>query len=104
MRLMILFFFVFFTALAKAETTLVAVASNFTKPMTEIAAEFEKATGHTAKLSFSSSGKFISQIENGAPFEVFLSADESSPLRLEKDGFAGPGCTVHIGSRRHSIQ
>ena len=76
-----------------ADTTLVAVASNFTKPMTEIAAEFEKATGHTAKLSFSSSGKFVSQIENGAPFDVFLSADESSPLRLEKDGFAVSGST-----------
>ena len=94
MRLIITFSLVLFTALANAETTLVAVASNFTKPMTEIAAEFEKATGHTAKLSFSSSGKFISQIENGAPFEVFLSADESSPLRLEKDGFAVSG-SIH---------
>ena len=93
MRLIITFSLVLFTALANAETTLVAVASNFTKPMTEIAAEFEKATGHTAKLSFSSSGKFVSQIENGAPFEVFLSADESSPLRLEKDGFAVSGST-----------
>ena len=94
MRLIITFSLVLFTALANAETTLVAVASNFTKPMTEIAAEFEKATGHTAKLSFSSSGKFVSQIENGAPFEVFLSADESSPLRLEKDGFAVSG-SIH---------
>ena len=76
-----------------ADTTLVAVASNFTRPMTEIATEFEKETGHTAKLSFSSSSKFVSQIENGAPFDVFLSADESSPLRLEKDGFAVSGST-----------
>jgi molybdate transport system substrate-binding protein len=52
--------------------------------MTEIAAEFEKATGHTAQLSFGSSGKFVSQLENGAPFEVFLSADESAPVKLEK--------------------
>ncbi|MEN9896465.1 MAG: hypothetical protein RLZZ66_114 [Pseudomonadota bacterium] len=88
MRLMILFFFVFFTALAKAETTLVAVASNFTKPMTEIAAEFEKSTGHSAKLSFGSSGKFVSQIENGAPFDVFLSADDKSPANLQQGGFA----------------
>ena len=93
MRLIITFSLVLFSALTNAETTLVAVASNFTKPMTEIAAEFEKATGHTAKLSFSSSGKFVSQIENGAPFDVFLSADESSPLRLEKDGFAVSGST-----------
>ncbi len=88
MRLMILFFFVFFTALANAETTLVAVASNFTKPMTEIAAEFEKTTGHTAQLSFGSSGKFVSQFENGAPFEVFLSADDKSPAKLQQSGFA----------------
>jgi molybdate transport system substrate-binding protein len=73
-----------------AATTLVAVAANFTKPMTEIAAEFEKATGHTAKLSFGASGKFVSQLENGAPFEVLLSADETGPLKLEKDGFAVP--------------
>ncbi|MEI7840403.1 MAG: molybdate ABC transporter substrate-binding protein [Methylococcaceae bacterium] len=71
-----------------AAATLVAVASNFTKPMTEIAAEFEKSTGHTAQLSFGSSGKFVSQVENGAPFEVFLAADEKAPLKLEQSGFA----------------
>ena len=71
-----------------AETTLVAVASDFTKPMTEIAAEFEKATGHVAKLSFGSSGKAFAQIQSGAPFEVYLSASEKYPLELEKSGFA----------------
>lgn len=65
-------------------TVLVAVAANFSKPMTEIAAEFEKATGHSAKLSFGSSGKFVSQLENGGPFEVFLSADEKGPQKLEE--------------------
>jgi molybdate transport system substrate-binding protein len=74
-----------------ADTTLVAVASNFTKPMTEIAAEFEKATGHIAQLSFGSSGKFVSQFENGAPFEVFLSADDKSPAKLQQSGFAVQG-------------
>ena len=74
-----------------AATTLVAVAANFTKPMTEIAAEFEKATGHTAKLSFGASGKFVAQMQNGAPFEVFLSADASNPKQLEQDGFAVSG-------------
>ncbi len=73
-----------------AATTLVAVAANFSKPMTEIAAEFEKSTGHTAKLSFGSSGKFVSQMENGGPFEVLLSADEKGPEKLEKSGFAVP--------------
>ncbi|MDO9163286.1 MAG: molybdate ABC transporter substrate-binding protein [Methylococcaceae bacterium] len=70
-----------------AATTLVAVASDFTKPMTEIAAAFEKATGHSAKLSFGSSGKAFAQIQSGAPFEVYLSASEKYPLELEKTGF-----------------
>ena len=73
---------------AFAATTLVAVAANFTKPMTEIAAEFEKATGHSASLSFGSTGKFVSQLENGGPFEVLLAADETGPQKLVEDGFA----------------
>jgi len=73
-----------------AATTLVTVASDFTKPMTEIAAAFEKATGHSAKLSFGSSGKSFAQIQSGAPFEVYLSASEKYPLELEKTGFAVP--------------
>jgi molybdate transport system substrate-binding protein len=71
-------------------TVLVAVAANFSKPMTEIAAEFEKATGHGAKLSFGSSGKFVSQLENGGPFEVFMSADVKGPQKLVQSGLAVP--------------
>jgi len=73
-----------------AETVLVAVAANFTKPMTEIAEAFEKSTGHKANLSFGSSGKFVSQFENGGPFEVFLSADDKGPIKLEQSGLAVP--------------
>lgn len=76
---------------AVADTTLVAVAANFTEPMNEIAEAFEKATGHSAKLSFGSSGKFVAQFENGAPFEVFLSADADKPEKLEKSKQAVPG-------------
>ncbi len=72
-------------------TTLVAVAANFSKPMTEIAAGFEKATGHSANLSFGSTGKFVSQMENGGPFEILLAADEKSPEKLIQDGFAVSG-------------
>ena len=84
---------------APADTTLVAVAANFTKPMNEIAAEFEKASGHTAKLAFGSSGKFVAQLENGAPFDVFLSADEKNPAKLEQSGLsvAGSRFTYAIG-------
>ena len=71
-----------------AATTLVAVAANFSKPMSEIAIEFEKVTGHSAKLSLGSSGKFVSQIENGGPFDVLLSADETGPQKLTQEGYA----------------
>jgi len=76
---------------AQAETVLVAVASNFTKPMNEIAAEFEKQTGYGANLAFGSSGKFTSQLLNGAPFELFLSADDEKPAMLEQAGVAVAG-------------
>ena len=59
--------------------------------MTEIAAAFEKSTGHSASLAFGSSGKFVSQFENGGPFEVFLSADDKSPIKLEQEGLAVAG-------------
>jgi molybdate transport system substrate-binding protein len=78
------------SSFSQAATTLVAVASNFTKPMQEIATAFEKATGHSANLSFGASGKFVAQLENGGPFEVFLSADAKNPKKLAEDGFAVP--------------
>jgi molybdate transport system substrate-binding protein len=73
---------------SQSATTLVAVASDFTKPMTEIAAAFEKATNHEAKLSFGSSGKAFAQIQSDAPFEIYLSASEKYPIELEKSGYA----------------
>ncbi|MDR3451411.1 MAG: molybdate ABC transporter substrate-binding protein [Rhodoferax sp.] len=79
------------SATVRAETVQVAVAANFTEPMKAIAADFEKDTGNTAQLSFGSTGKFYSQIKNGAPFDLFLAADEATPARLEKEGDAVPG-------------
>jgi molybdate transport system substrate-binding protein len=65
-----------------------AVAANFTAPVQQIAELFQKETGHTVKLSFGSSGKFYSQIKEGAPFDVFLAADEKNPKLLEQEGLA----------------
>ena len=86
-----LFFLLTISQSSFAATTLVAVAANFSKPMTEIVAGFEKATGHSANLSFGSTGKFVSQMENGAPFELLLAADEKGPEKLIQDGFAVSG-------------
>lgn len=76
---------------AHAEDTQVAVAANFTEPATEIAELFAAATGHSAKLSFGSSGQFLAQITQGAPFEVFLSADDARPTKTVEDGLAVEG-------------
>ena len=56
--------------------------------MKRIAEEFEKDTGHKAVLSYGATGRFYAQITNGAPFDVFLSADDETPARLEKEGVA----------------
>ena len=84
---------------AHAAEVSVAVAANFTAPMQRIAAAFERDTGHKAVLSFGSTGKFYAQIRNGAPFEVLLAADDTTPAKLEDEGMgvAGTRFTYAIG-------
>ena len=75
-----------FAVPCQPEDILVAVASNFTAPMNQLVEEFEAATGHEVQLTFGSSGRFYAQISNGAPFQLFLSADEEKPRQLEVAG------------------
>jgi molybdate transport system substrate-binding protein len=76
---------------ALAAEVKVAVAANFTQPAKEIAARFKARTGNDASLSFGSSGQFYTQIANGAPFEVLLSADRERPEKAEAEGLAVAG-------------
>lgn len=71
---------------AQADEVQVAVAANFAAPIQAIAADFEKDTGHKLVSAFGATGQFYTQIKNGAPFEVFLSADDSTPQKLENEG------------------
>lgn len=80
----------FFSAAHGAEVT-VAVAANFAAPMQKIAPLFEKDTGHKAIVSLGSTGGFYAQIKNGGPFHVLLSADDETPLKLEKENLAVSG-------------
>jgi len=84
---------------AGAAEVQVAVAANFTAPMQAIATAFEKDTGHKAMVAFGATGKFYAQIRNGAPFEVLLAADDTTPARLEREGeaVAGSRFTYAIG-------
>ena len=72
----------------------VAVAANFTAPMQKLAGMFERQTGHRVAASFGSTGKLATQIQNGAPFEVFLAADDETPAKLERSGHAVSGSRV----------
>lgn len=78
-------------AAASAGQVQVAVAANMAAPMRKIAAEFARATGHEAVVVLGSTGKFYAQIKAGAPFEVLLAADDTTPAKLEREGLAVPG-------------
>ncbi|SUD69137.1 molybdenum ABC transporter periplasmic molybdate-binding protein [Pseudomonas putida] len=85
---------------AWADEVQVAVAANFTAPIQAIAKDFEKDTGHKLIAAYGATGQFYAQIKNGAPFEVFLAADDSTPakLELEKDIVPGSRFTYAIGT------
>lgn len=85
---------------ACAEEVQVAVAANFTAPIQAIAKDFEKDTGHKLVAAYGATGQFYAQIKNGAPFEVFLAADDSTPMKLEAEKEIVPGSrfTYAIGT------
>lgn len=99
-RLSALFVALLAAAGVRAAEVQVAVAANFTAPAQQIAAEFERKTGHKALLSFGATGKFYAQIKNGAPFEVFLAANDSTPAKLDGEGatVAGSRFTYAVGT------
>jgi len=69
----------------------VAAAADLTAAIDKLTAAFEKQSGIHVTVSLGSSGNFYAQIQNGAPFDVFLSADASYPQKLEQSGQAEPG-------------
>lgn len=87
-------------AAAIAQELRVAAASDLQAALPGIAAQFEKATGHHVALTFGSSGNFSTQIENGAPFDVFMSADIAYPRRLEQAGLAERGSLYEYATGR----
>ena len=82
-----------------ADSAFVAVAANFTKPMNELKKAFENTTGHNLKVSYGSTGKLYAQIRNGAPYQVFLSADNVRTQNIISDGLgvADSAFTYAIG-------
>jgi molybdate transport system substrate-binding protein len=85
---------------AAAQSLMVAAASDLQSALPAIAAQFEKDTGHQVRLTFGSSGNFFTQIQNGAPFDVFLSADIEYPRRLARSGQAERGSLSEYATGR----
>lgn len=85
----VLLFAILLVALpARSEMLTVAVAANVKYAFDDLAAEFGKASGIEVKGVVASSGKIAAQVKNGAPYDVFLSADTEYPETLYKEGFA----------------
>ncbi|MGC3975601.1 MAG: molybdate ABC transporter substrate-binding protein [Nitrospira sp.] len=76
---------------ARAEEITVAAASDLNFAIKEVIGEFEKQTGHRVKVSLGSSGNFYAQLQQGAPFDLYFSADIGYPKKLEEAGLTVPG-------------
>lgn len=84
----------------RGETVRVAVSANFLSTVEQLSAPFTNATGHELSLSSGATGQLYAQIVNGAPFDVFLSADQARPLALVAAGLAEPESRFTYASGR----
>jgi molybdate transport system substrate-binding protein len=85
---LILVFAILASTATLAQQLRVAAAADLQFAMNDLGAQYEKKTGTKLAVTYGSSGNFRSQIENGAPFDIFFSADESYPEQLAKTGAA----------------
>jgi molybdate transport system substrate-binding protein len=85
-----------------AQTLRVAAASDLQFAMKELAGRYEERTGTKVEVTYGSSGNFRAQIENGAPFDLFFSADALYPNQLVSAG-AADGETLSIYAHGHLV-
>ncbi len=90
-RFFLLFLLFLCRAAAFAQDLSIAAAADLQFAFKDVAARFEKETGHQVQMTFGSSGNFFAQIQNGAPFDLFFSADSDYPRKLESAGMTEPG-------------
>jgi molybdate transport system substrate-binding protein len=91
------------SGLAAAQELRVAAAADLQFVFQEVSAKFQRETGHTVQLTFGSSGNFYSQIQNGAPFDIFFSADVDYPAKLEAAGLVEPGTLSQYATGRIAL-
>lgn len=81
----------FLSGVASAQDVKIAAAADLKFAMADLQAQFEKQGGAKLEVSYGSSGNFLTQIQNGAPFDLFFSADSEYPKKLESAGLTEPG-------------
>src|SRR5947207_15702313 len=86
--------------LAQADELNIAAASDLSFVMKELAASYEKQSGTVVKVTLGSSGNFFTQIQNGAPFDLFVAADIEYPKKLEAGGLGEPGTLYQYATGR----
>lgn len=92
MKLLLLTFLLLVcTAQVLSQELTVAAAADLRPALDEISAKFKSESGITLRVSYGSSGNFFQQLQNGAPFDVFLSANVDYPKRLEQAGLVASG-------------
>jgi molybdate transport system substrate-binding protein len=89
--------------IAAAQELRVAAAADLQFVLQEASAQFQKETGHMVEITFGSSGNFFSQIQNGAPFDIFFSADIDYPANLEAAGLVEPGTFSQYANGRIAL-
>ena len=93
-------FFLGMAERASGESVTIAAAADLQHVMPLLTAQFQRATGHRATVTYGSSGNFFSQIQNGAPFDLFFSADIEYPRRLEGEGLIEKGSLYEYATGR----
>ncbi len=88
------------SGIAAAQELRVAAAADLQFVFQELSVRFQKETGHVVNLTFGSSGNFFSQIQNGAPFDMFFSADVDYPAKLNAAGLVEPGTLSRYATGR----
>src|ERR1700722_7650244 len=90
-RLIVLLAMLLTGSYARAQAVKVAAAADLKFAMSELASQFEKQSGAKLDVTYGSSGNFLTQLQNGAPFDLFFSADSEYPKKLEAAGLTEPG-------------
>jgi molybdate transport system substrate-binding protein len=88
---LIIFFFGLIGSLSHGQEITVAAAADLQGVMPSVIAQFQKETGKNVKMTYGSSGNFFQQLQNGAPFDMFFSANLDYPRQLESAGLIEPG-------------